>query len=333
MRTRLTALLLLLLVLLPLSALDFGFEARTGDIRFPWGSDSATSGTVPWDPGLATTWFWGGAGWVDIPLGEDFDLHLGYETDPVLRNIASSLFRFERGVAQVGVGPFLGFLNQDGRLVSAGLSTSILVQWPGLAFVSARSDGGLALGLVAGLSSVPQVRAELSAGFYTPNAIVSAVLDGRRFSQTDSAQKAITDDLTRYLLVVNIYKKNVPYQITTTLGYEQRSKYFESSGLTDTLGAAVAGLRLSVEAFSGFKVYGEFKNSVFTFGMGNLTGRSPLPAELMFSAVLGLTWSLDPASLADIQRQREERSKAEAAATAPPVEGPPAAPATASPTP
>ncbi|HUX37573.1 MAG TPA: hypothetical protein VMV44_06675 [Rectinemataceae bacterium] len=279
-----------------LAAIDIGFEARAASLQFPWSQTSETTGTSPWASDISR-WFEGGAAWVDMPMGEDFLIHVGYETDPVIRNVVSSLFRFDRGIASVGVGPFVGFLNSDGRLASFGLSTALQVQWPGIAYLSARSDGGLALGLVAGLASVPQTRAELSAGFYTPNAIVSAVLSGKRFSQTDSAGKLIDDDYTRYALVVDIYKKNIPYQLTTTLGYELRSKYWESSALTDSLGSAVIGLKITVEASENLKLYGEFTDAVFTFGMDNLAGRSPATSDVLFSSSLGLVWTLDPADI------------------------------------
>ncbi|HUX41505.1 MAG TPA: hypothetical protein VMV83_10105 [Rectinemataceae bacterium] len=280
-----------------LAALDIGMEARAGSLQFPWNQTTETTGTTPWSSDI-TRWFEGAAAWVDIPMGEDFEIHVGYETDPVIRNVLSSLFRFDRGIASVGVGPFIGFLNSDNRIASFGLSTALQVQWPGIAYLSAQSDGGLALGLVAGLSSVPQTRAELSAGFYTPNAIVSAELSGKRFSQTDSAGKLIDDDFTRYALVVDIYKKNIPYQLRTTLGYELRSKYWESSALTDSLGSAILGLKITVEATEDLKVYGEFTNAVFTFGMDNLAGRSPATSDLLFTATLGMVWTVDPASAA-----------------------------------
>ena len=314
MRSRHWLLLALIVSASGLSALEIGVEARSGSLQFPWSDTTALAGTGNFDATDPTRWFWGGAGWADIPLGEDFDFHLGYETDPVLRNVVSSLFRFDRGIARIGVGPFFGFLNQDNRLASFGLSTAIQVQWPGIAFLSARSDGGLALGLVAGLASVPQTRAEISAGFFTPNAIVSAVVSGKRFSQTDAANKLINDDLTSYSLVVDIYKKNVPYRITTTVGYQIRSKFFEgsgTSGLTDSLGSAVMGLKLSVEAVQGLIIYGEFSDAVFTFGMDNLKGRSPPTSSVLFQASLGTTWLIDTDELvAGVQRMFEKKKPA-----------------------
>jgi hypothetical protein len=290
---------LLALLISPLPAIEIGLEGRAGDIQFPWSNKAATpAGTGPFTVAFGD-YFWGGSGWVDVPLGEDYSIHFAYETDPVLRNIATTVFRFERGVTRIGVGPFFGFLNQDGRLGSVGLSTSIQVQWPGLGFISARSDGGLALGLVAGIASVPQTRAELAAGFYTPNAIVSGVVSGKRFSETDSTKNLITDDLTRYALVVDIYKKNIPYQITTTIGYELRSKYFQSSNLTDTLGSAIIGLKLSVEALPGFRVFGELTNSIFTFGLDNLAARSPAASAFLFSANLGFSLNVDPIAIVE----------------------------------
>ncbi|MEI6874735.1 MAG: hypothetical protein WCL50_06355, partial [Spirochaetota bacterium] len=139
MRFRKYTFLLVLLVLVAgsASAIEIGVEARTASLQFPWDQASSFSGTGAFETSISR-WFWGGAGWMDVPLGEDFDFHIGYETDPILRNVVSSLFRFDRGIVRVGVGPFFGFLNQDDRLASFGLSTSIQVQWPGKAFISAR---------------------------------------------------------------------------------------------------------------------------------------------------------------------------------------------------
>jgi hypothetical protein len=298
MHSRILALLLSsLLGVAGLSAMEIGGEGRSSSMYFPWAQTGALAGTSAWSPGSFTTWFYGGAGWLIIPMGEDFKFHLAYETDPVLRNVASGIFRFEKGVASVGVGPFMGFLNKDRRLYSLGLSTSILVQLPGIAFVSARSDGGLALGLVAGAASVPQTAAEIAAGFYTPNAVVSGSVSGKRFTMADSKGMLIEDALTRYALVVDIYKKNIPYQLKTTLGYEQRSKYFQASKLTDTLGSAIAGIKLTVTPFEGISFHGEFTNAIFTFGMDNLKGRSPSTRDVLFSASAGMTWNFEPEHL------------------------------------
>ena len=99
-----------------LGALDVGLETRAGSLQLPWDQTTETTGTAPWSSGLSR-WFVGAATWVDIPMGEDFEIHVGYETDPVIRNVVSSLFRFDRGIASVGVGPFAIAITPDSTKV------------------------------------------------------------------------------------------------------------------------------------------------------------------------------------------------------------------------
>jgi hypothetical protein len=299
-----------------LGALEFGFEGRLGNLQFPW------SGLVPY-PGTGAfpddNYFWGGAGFLILPLGEDASLKLNYETDPVLRNLAQALVLFERGPARIAVGPFVGFLNDTGSSLSAGLSTTVRFQWPGVAFISARNDGGLSLGLVPGAASEPQALAELAAGFYARNAIVSAAVSGRRFEATDAAGSLVADSLTRYLLSVDVYKKNVPYTLLLQIGYQVRSKYFGADSSTDSLGSLIAGIRLGVQVGSGITLTGDLSSAIFTFGGENLQGRSPQADAFLFQSSLGLT--ADTAQIAEgaarlrkeiDQRKAERAAKAEA---------------------
>lgn len=281
-------------------AIEIGVEAQMGNIHFPWTATTPTAGTASFP---TTNYFWGGSTWASFDLGEDYALKVSYDRDPVLRNSVSGIFQFERGVARIGVGPFIGFLNGDGKILSAGLSTALRLQWPGLAFVSARSDGGLSLGLVADLASIPQTSAELSAGFYTKNAIVSAIVSGKRFSETNDSGKLVADNLTLYALTVDIYKKNVPFQVLTMAGYQVRSKYYQAEDVTDALGSVILGATLSVQATSALKLVGTLSTGVFTFGLDELAGRSPSANSFMFDASLGVVVDLG------LLRKKERETK------------------------
>jgi hypothetical protein len=286
--SRLAAVLILAATALPAAALELGLEATTSNLQFPWTPASPiASTTFP-----TTNYFFGGQAYVSAGLGEDAAFRLSYERDPVLRNSFTGLVQFDRGITRISVGPLIGFLNSDSAPISAGLSTSIRFQWPGVAYVSMRSDGGTAVSLLQA-GSDPQARTELSAGFYVPNAIVSALVSAKRFTELDAKGGLVTDGLTRYAVSVEAFKKNVPYTALASVGYELRSKSYATSGTTDGLGAVVLGLDASAELSRGLKLLGNFSSGAYVYGTDALKSRGPGNSAFFFSAGLGFAIDLD----------------------------------------
>ena len=114
-------------------------------------------------------------------------------------------------------------------------------------------------------SAGPQSLAELAAGFYVPNAIVSGTVTAKRFIETDPAGFLVVDALSRYTLSVDVFKKNVPYNLVASAGYQLRSKYYEASDKTDALGSLVLGLKATAQAAPGIKVTGDLSSGFFVF--------------------------------------------------------------------
>jgi hypothetical protein len=272
---------------LPLAAIEFGAEGCASDLFFPW-VDTASSAA----PSLST-WFWGGSAYVGLPIGDDAALKVTYERDPVLRNLVTAAVGFERGIAKIDVGPFVGFLNSAAAPFNLGLSTSIRFQWPGVAYVSARSDGAMAIGLLASnLAVEPQARAELSAGFYAKGAIVSGIVSSSRFSGTDTAGALYADTATRYLVTIDLFKKNVPYTLLSEAGYQLRSLY--ESGKTYSLGSVILGIAATVTPVQGFTVKAAMESDVFVFGQDALVGTTSALNDLfLFKANLGVSFDTD----------------------------------------
>jgi hypothetical protein len=264
-------------------ALEVGLLGAAGNLQLPWSPVKPSADAVfP-----ADNYFWGGEAWLAAPLGEDAAIRVSYERDPVTRNGAIAAVQFERGIARISVGPRFGFLNTDSVPFSIGLSSSVRLQWPGVAYLSMRSDGGTAISVLS-LDSDPQARTELAAGFYVPNAIVSGILTAKRFNELDSAGGLVTDSLTRYAMTIDVYKKNVPYTALLTMGYELRSKHFATGDVTDSLGAVILGLDSSVQLGRAFKLLGGISTGAFVFGIDDLKGRGPKNSSFLFSADLGL---------------------------------------------
>ena len=291
-------------------ALEFGLIGSAGNLGFPWTQLAQVPGT---DPYPATNYYWGGSAFFSMPLGDDASLGLTFERDPVLRHVLGATVQFERGIARIAVGPFFGLFNSAAVPFNAGLSTSIRFQWPGIAYVSARSDGAIAIGVLAdALGAEPQARAELAAGFYTPNAIISAVVGASSFSEADSGGKTVTDALSSYLLTIDIFKKNVPYTLFTKAGLQIRSKYYEATGTTDALGSLVMGLTATAEVTPGWKVTGSFTSGAFVFGLEGLKDNRPDGNDFFFDAALGVSFDTD--RLAKAAKARAKPPAAEAGA-------------------
>lgn len=264
-------------------AMEFGLLGTASNLQLPWTPlKPITDSAFPTD-----NYFWGGEAWMTAPLGEDASIRLSYERDPITRNSVIGAVQFERGIARISVGPRIGFLNSDSVPLSAGLSASVRLQWPGVAYVALRSDGGMAVSVLQA-DSDPQAFTELSAGFYVPHAIVSGIVSAKRFNELDASDGLVTDSLTHYGMTIDIFKKNVPYTAVMSIGYELRSKHYATGDFTDSLGAVVLGLDSGVQLTPAFKLLGGISTGAYVFGLDGLKGRSPGNSDFLFTASLGL---------------------------------------------
>ena len=292
-------------------ALDIGFEAEASNLQFPWTPVAPVTGSqFP-----NSNYFWGGEAWLTAPLGEDASIRVSYDRDPILRNTAIAAVQFERGIAKISVGPLIGFLNSDPASISAGISASVRLQWPGVAYVSMRSDGGTAISILQP-SADPQARTELSAGFYVPNAIVSGLISAKRFNELDSSGGLVTDTWTRYAMTVNVFKKNVPYTALLSLGYELRSKHYATLNSTDSLGAVVIGVDATAQLSGALKLLGGISTGAYVFGLDALKGRGPDNSTFLFTASLGM--SVDTSAIkilpkAPVEKEEKPEKAAEEA--------------------
>lgn len=283
-------------------ALEFGLEGLTSNLQLPW--TPVTPLTVSQFP--STNYFWGGEAWLRTPLGEDAAIRLSYDRDPVLRNTAIAAVQFDRGIARISVGPLIGLFNSDSAPLSAGISASVKLQWPGVAYVSLRSDGGTAISVLQTASN-PQARTELAAGFYVPNAIVSGLISAKSFNEVDSSGGLVTDTLTRYALTVDVFKKNVPYTALLSLGYELRSKHYATENTTDSLGAIVMGIDTTAQISHALTLLGGISTGAYVFGLDSLKDRGPGNSSFLFTATLGL--SVDTSAIKILPKQPAEQAE------------------------
>jgi hypothetical protein len=303
-------------------ALEFGIDAETGNLQFPWDQTSPLPASVAAFP--TTNYFWGGEAWLNAPLGDEASVRVSYDRDPVLRNMMIAAVQFERGIARISVGPLFGFYNSDSTPFSAGLSASVRLQWPGVAYVSLSSDGGTAISVFQS-DADPQARTELSAGFYVPHAIVSGLVSVKRFNDLDSGGQLVSDSLTRYAMTIDVFKKNVPYTGTLSIGYELRSKHYAASASTDSLGAIVLGLGATAELDRAWSLKGGISTGAYVFGLDSLQGRGPGNSAFLFSADLGVSVDVSQIRLPPKREAAEAPTPEAAPAVAPEATPAPAA--------
>ena len=311
------ALALLLAAAAAAPALEVGFDLSSSNLRFPWDWTAPLPAATTAFP--ADAYFWGGEAWISESMGEDAEFRISYERDPVLRNSVAASVDFERGIARIVVGPRVGLFNSAAVPFSAGLSSTVRLQWPGVAYVSMRSDGGLSVGVLAS-GADPQARVELAAGLYSRNAIVSALVQAKRFNDIDASGAILsTDSWTRYALAVDVFKKNVPYTFLGTVGYELRSKRYTAEAATDGLGAVVLGAQTGIRATRALTLTAGLDAGFYVFGLDELRGRGPSTSSFMFSAKLGMSVDLNAvrdASLAARAAREAEEARAAAEAEA-----------------
>lgn len=310
-------------------AIEIGVVAEASNLFFPWTDTGATPPSVTAFP--ATNYFWGGEAWLSAPIGIDGTVKVSYVRDPVLRNLVTGAVEFERGIAKISVGPLVGMFNSTAIPFSAGLTTSVELRWPGVAYVSVHSQGGLAIGVLQ-LSQDPQAQTDLAAGFYVPNAIVSGLLSVKRFND-ELGGSLVTDTATRYALTVDIFKKNVPYTALMTVGYELRSKFFAVSDSTDSLGSVILGAKVSAQVARGYTLSADLESAFYTFGIDNLMNRGPNDSAFMFSAGFGLVIDLEALRSPPAPPPASATSAAAPATSAAPPATPAAAPTVPAPSP
>lgn len=306
-----------------LSGLEVSSAFSFGNLAFGTGRDSALSAE---GDDFEGSWNYGGSLEASERIGENFLFAAGFERDPILRNTIYTRVGYDAGFARISVGPFFGPFNAADSVLTSGISTILTLERPGVAFASFRSDSTIGAGLAA-TGDYVQERSELVAGFWVPNLLVSARLATDAFTLKDAADLTIVDERTRYELVAEAFKKNVPYTVKLNMGYENLKRSYEgltkATSFADELGAAIIGMELSVQATDSFRFNVGAEGALYAWGIGDL--ESPASSKPFFTARAGVTIVLrgpaDAAEDAALEPEAEASAESEAAPAAPAPEG------------
>jgi len=264
-------------------ALDVGVDTWAGNLAFAR-DRTATDTTFP-----GSDYLWGVSAYATQSITDAIGFETGFYSDPILRNIAYTLFNYHASFLTVGVGPFFGFFNDPSSLLAPGISTAITLELPGIVFVRFRSDSSIGGALVQ-VGNYLQSRSDVSLGFYVPNAICTLALDTKSFTQ-QAATDTVVDQLTVYSFSADIYKKDVPYRIVTTISYQALSTSFVAATTTAaTLNSIVLGTEVDVNLTPTTLLTLGMEGTVYSFGSGVLVGSAQ---SLLFQATAGIKVNID----------------------------------------
>ena len=263
--------------------LDLGVETWVGNLGFRT-ARASTDTTLP-----AADYFWGVSIYGTQPITDTISMETGFYSDPILRNTSRTIFTYNAKFLSVGLGPIFGLFNDLGTPVKSGLSASVRLEYPGVVFVSLRSDSSIGGSLVQ-VGDYAQVLTDITLGVYLPNAICTLSMNTRSFEQKASSQD-VTDRLAEYTFATELYKKNVPYRLRLWLAYQDLSRQFTASSTTTaTLGSLILGTQVEVTLAGPFVLRAGLEGNVYSFGMGSLVGGD---SAFLFRSYASLKINLD----------------------------------------
>lgn len=270
-----------------LSGLEVSSSFSFGNLAFGTGRDSALSAE---GDDFEGSWNYGGSLEATERIGENFIFAAGFERDPVLRNTIYTRVGYDAGFARISVGPFFGPFNTADSVLTSGISTILRMELAGVAYASFRSDSTIGAGLAA-TGDYVQERSEILAGFWVPNLLISARLATDAFTLKDAADLTIADERTRYELIAEAFKKNVPYTVKLNMGYENLKRSYDgptkAGSFADELGAAIIGMEVSMQATDALRFTVGAEGALYAWGIGDL--ESPASATPFFTARAGVT--------------------------------------------
>jgi hypothetical protein len=273
---------------------DLGASFSLSNMYFPWASAAATGATVNSFP--TDAYSFGGGTSVTTPLSENLTLTANYALSPIQRSKMSALISYSSGVLQISMGPAFGIYNDLSNPVKAGLSSSVKVTWPGVAFIYLENESSLGAALAA-VGDYTQELNELRVGWYVRNAICSAGIHTEKYQYYASSTLTTTDSLVDYFFDVDIFKKNQPYNVLLSLAYRTWYKEYvdgaASTSLKDTLGSIILGTDVKLTPSPALEINLGLDSCVYTFGLDNLVSRGPSSTSYLFDARIGVVIKTD----------------------------------------
>ena len=222
-------------------------------------------------------YFWGGSLFLSQNFSSSIQIDAALNRDLIVGNSLSALFQYKTDYFRVGIGPYLGLLNSSSTILKPGISTLLRAEFPGVAFVSLRTDGSLG-GQASTEGDYFAQSNEILLGFYVSDSAICAF--GLSYKQLSSNQGATTlvDSLTAYSFDVKVFEKNVPYRLDFNFAYQVLLRQYIDNATNPShgLGSVIAGAGIDIDITRAFALTFGFRTSVLTLGTGVLSGISDI---------------------------------------------------------
>lgn len=279
----LAVLFLLSAGLTSLSALQITTLAHGGNLSFDKSSETSEDGLS------GTDFFYGFSLYGEQPVDENLTLKAGLKYDPILRYTAYTTFQYSRDFYTIAVGPFFGILNSWNPLMKSGISTSVRLDFPGIAYLSFRSDSSIAARFTKA-GDYLQENNSIEAGYYIPFAICSVSLNSKRYVSQQTASLEVDDSFTEYAYNIDIFQKNVPVRVMLSFAYQQLERNY-STTISNSLNSLILGTRFRIELSPTVTLLARMDSNVYSFGKKNDSTALSLPdsglKQFIFRAELG----------------------------------------------
>jgi hypothetical protein len=321
---RLFAIALLAGMAASLGAVDLSGEFVMTNIGFPW------SQTLPVPDGVSsfpfTNFLYGGAASIKQSLSDNLELETAYALDPLQRSNFKAMVNYDTGVLHIGIGPSFGIFNNSLYPMEAGFASSVKFEIPGVIFLTFRNESSIGPAL-GSIGENAQGFNEISVGWYVKNAICTASMASTSFQVQQAANWVTSDSSTDYSFLVDIFKKNQPFNVKLSMGYRTVSREYliDGASMKDSLGIIILGTNFVLRPARFLELALGLDSGVYSFGFDRLLSRGPdMDTAYMFKAKIGLiikTDKFDSSSGIVIDRGDPGSAGAAASATTPALNG------------
>lgn len=270
--------ILLVLTTVCAMALEIGLEGSVSNLNFDPDRDPAETGFDPHYLPIGFSLY--GRHRFDDASG----MEVGFVSDRIIKNILYGTFSYSGSYYTLSVGPFLGLFNTSSMIINPGVKASVKLQIPGRLFFLLESGRTLNLlnifsgrelsGVVSGTGDYLQEDNNVSFGFYAGSTIVSFLIRSRLYTENTADYGVVTDSLTDYSLITDIFQKNSPFKVMISFTYRSLAKVFEDAipKAEHTVGSLVLGTRLDYEIRRDISAYALLESSLYSFGLDDLIG-------------------------------------------------------------
>ena len=289
----------ILLVLIIAAAASAPLIADEVGGSFTIGNNNLTAAPLTTAVFPGTEFPWGATATWSQQANDFSGIEAGFTIDPLLRTIGYTNFYYNEDIFSIEVGPFFGLFNTTENLIKSGISTSMKLNIPGIAFAEFTTSSSIG-GQLVSAGDYNQEANTIAVGFYVYNSICTLKIDTASYNYLSASLGTVSEDFIEYAFIADLFQKNVPYTVELKLAYQQRTRTVAATDI-QTLSNVVLGTDFSISPFEFLSVSLGIDSGLYSFGFLEdtvagtkdlLTMSQTFPGNFLFNATLGFTLDL-----------------------------------------